>query len=131
MDILGFLGNEVKSFFGIGGLLEMYKSGDYSKLLTLDGILTALGPVIPLILVLEILRAVFYKRFKVEDYKIPFFIFVFNRFISRFISIAAVAFCIGLFEQFAIFKTTFTWYWFIYGYIVWELAHFVYHYLGH
>ncbi len=131
MDILGLLGNEVKSFFGISGLIEMYKTGDYSKLLTFDGILTVLGPVIPLILVLEILRAVFYKRFKVEDYKIPFFIFVFNRFISRFISIAAVAFCIGLFEQFAIFKTTFTWYWFIYGYIIWELAHFVYHYLGH
>jgi sterol desaturase/sphingolipid hydroxylase (fatty acid hydroxylase superfamily) len=50
---------------------------------------------------------------------------------SRFISIAAIVFCIGLFEKHAIFKTTFTWYWLIYGYVVWELGHFFYHYLAH
>jgi sterol desaturase/sphingolipid hydroxylase (fatty acid hydroxylase superfamily) len=131
MNIFRLVADEVKSFFGIGGLLDMYASGDYSKLLTLDGILAALGPVIPLILTIEILRAILYKRFKVEDYKIPFFIFVFNRFVSRFLSIAAVAFCIGMFEKLAIFTTSLTWYWFVYGYIVWELAHFVYHYLAH
>jgi sterol desaturase/sphingolipid hydroxylase (fatty acid hydroxylase superfamily) len=42
-----------------------------------------------------------------------------------------VIFCIGIFEKFAIIKTTFTWYWLIYGYIIWELSHFVYHYLAH
>jgi sterol desaturase/sphingolipid hydroxylase (fatty acid hydroxylase superfamily) len=42
-----------------------------------------------------------------------------------------VAFCIGLFEKHAIFKTSFTWYWLIYGYIVWEFGHFIYHYLAH
>jgi sterol desaturase/sphingolipid hydroxylase (fatty acid hydroxylase superfamily) len=87
--------------------------------------------VIPLILLLEIARAILYKKFRIEDYKIPFLIFIGNRFISRFISIAAIAFCIGLFEKQAIFKTSFTWYWLIYGYIIWEFAHFVYHYLAH
>jgi len=82
-------------------------------------------------LLIEIVRAVVYKKFKIEEYKIPFLIFVFNRFLSRFLSIAAVAFCIGLFEKYGVIKTRFTWYWLIYGYIVWELAHFVYHYLGH
>ena len=131
MNILQELYNEVISFFSIGPVIEVFQKGDYSKLLTFDGILSLISPVIPFILLIEITRAAVYKRFKIEDYKVPFFIFVFNRFISRFISIAAVAFCIGLLEKYAPFKTDFTWYWLIYGYIIWELAHFVYHYLGH
>jgi len=131
MDIAGILSDELKSFFGIGSLIDMYKTGDYSKLLTADGIFAVISPVIPLILVIEIIRALVYKKFRVEDYKMPFFIFVFNRFVSRFISIAAVAFCIALLEKYAIFKTSFKWYWIIYGYIVWEFGHFIYHYLAH
>src|SRR5690606_29685432 len=30
-----------------------------------------------------------------------------------------------------LFQTRPTWYWFIYGYIVWEFGHFIYHFLGH
>jgi sterol desaturase/sphingolipid hydroxylase (fatty acid hydroxylase superfamily) len=131
MDIFSILSDEVKGFFGISGLLDMYKSGDYSKLLTLDGVFAAVSPIMPLILVIEIVRALVYKRFRIEDYKMPFIVFVFNRFVSRFISIAALAFCIGLLEKYAIFQSTFKWYWIIYGYIVWELGHFIYHYLAH
>ena len=58
-------------------------------------------------------------------------VYVFNRFLSRFISIAAVGFCIGLFERHALLHSRLVWYWLIYGYIVWELSHFVYHYLAH
>src|SRR5260221_2490039 len=131
MNIFQVLYNEVISFFGISDLIEMAKTGDYSKLLTLNGVLSAISPFIPLLLIIEIIRAIFYKRFKLDDYKVPFLIFIANRFISRFISIAAVAFCIGLLEPVALIKTTFTWYWLIYGYIIWEFAHFIYHYLGH
>ena len=109
----------------------MYHKGNYSPLLTFHGILSAISPVIPLLLVIEIIRALVYKRFRIEEYRMPFFVFVSNRFLSRFISIAAVGFCIAVFSSFAPVKTNFTWYWFLYGYVVWELAHFVYHYLGH
>lgn len=122
---------EIIGFFGFGRLIELFQSGDYSQLLTLHGIMGVIAPIIPLLLFIEIIRSIFYKRFKLEDYKVPFLTFVFNRFVSRFISIAAVAFCIGLFEKHAIFKTSFTWYWFIYGYIIWEFSHFVYHFLAH
>ena len=131
MNFFETLYHEVIGFFGMGQLIEMFKSGDYSRLLTLQGILGAISPFIPLLLVIEIIRSAAYKRFKVEDYKVPFLIYVFNRFVSRFISIAAVAFCIGLFEKYAPFKTTFTWYWLIYGYIIWEFSHFIYHFLAH
>ncbi len=131
MNILQTLSDEVIGFFGIGGLIQMVQSGDYSSLSTLSGIQNLIWPIIPFLLVFEIIRAVFYKRFKVDDYRIPFLVFLVNRFISRLISIAAVGFCIGLLEKWAIFTTTFTWYWLIYGYIVWELSHFAYHYFGH
>lgn len=131
MKFLETLSNEVIGFLGIGRLLEMYQTNNYDELLSLQGVLTVISPVIPFLLLLEVGRALVYKKFKVEDYKIPFLIFVLNRFISRFISIAVVAFCIGFFEKYAPFQTTFTWYWFIYGYIIWEFGHFIYHYLGH
>jgi sterol desaturase/sphingolipid hydroxylase (fatty acid hydroxylase superfamily) len=131
MDILKTLADELVGFFGINHWIEMYRTNDYSSLSTLDGFRGAIGPLIPLILVIELVRALLYKKFKMEDYKITFSIFVFNRVVSRFISIAAMVFCIKLFTPIAILKTSFTWYWFIYGYIVWEFAHFIYHYLGH
>ncbi len=131
MDILQLLHDELTGFFGINYWLKMYQSNDYSSLSTFDGAVKAFGPLIPLILVIEILRALLYRKFKIEDYRIPFLIFVFNRFIGRFISIAAVTFCIKIFTPIALLKTSFTWYWLIYGYIVWEFGHFLYHYFGH
>ena len=131
MNIFQTLYDEVISFLGIGHVVDVVRSGDYSSLLTFDGILSAIGPFIPFLLIIELVRAGVYKKFKIDDYRVPFFIFVANRFVSRFISIAMVALCIGLFEKHAIFKTTFTWYWLIYGYVVWEFAHFIYHFLAH
>ena len=131
MSIFQTFYNELIGFFGIGGIIEMLKKNDYSSLATLQGIQQLIYPIIPLLLLLEIIRAFVYKRFKIEDYSMPFLVFVLNRFLSRFISIAAVAFCIGLFEKYAPFKTTFTWYWLIYGYIIWEFSHFIYHFLAH
>ncbi|MBS1975059.1 MAG: sterol desaturase family protein, partial [Bacteroidetes bacterium] len=131
LNIFATLHDELIGFLGIGPLIDMYKSGDYASLHTLQGIENAIGPIIPFLLLIEIARALIYKKFRVIDYKVQFFTYVFNRFAGQFISIAAVAFCIGLFEKYSIIKTTFTWYWLIYGYVAWELSHFVYHYLAH
>lgn len=131
MEIMHNLYDELIGFMGLRSLLDMYQTGNYKALLTLNGILGAVSPVLPFLLVIEIIRAIVYKRFKIEDYRMPFFIFLINRVIGRFLSIAAVAFCIGVFEKYALFKTTFTWYWLIYGYIIWEFGHFLYHFWGH
>lgn len=131
LNIFQTLYDEVISFLGIDRIIEISKTGNYSSLLTLDGIFSVISPLIPLLLLIEVARAFFYKKFKIEDYKVPFLIFVVNRFVSRFISIAAVAFCIGLLQPHAILKSSVTWYWLIYGYIIWEFAHFIYHYLAH
>ena len=123
--------HEFVSFLNFKAIVEIFRSGHYEKLLTREGIIAFISPIIPLILFLEIIRAAVYKRFKIADYKIPFLVFVSNRFIGRFISIAAVGFCIGAFSRYAIINTGFSWYWLLYGYIVWEFSHFIYHYLAH
>jgi len=131
MHFFHILYDELIGFLGISQLIETFKTGNYSSLLTLNGLFSTISPLMPLLLLIEIARALVYKKFKVSEYKIPFLIYIVNRFVSRYISITAVAFCIGLFEKYGLIKTTFTWYWLIYGYVIWEFSHFIYHYLGH
>jgi sterol desaturase/sphingolipid hydroxylase (fatty acid hydroxylase superfamily) len=131
MEVLKAIGDWFVGFFGIDDLIKIIQSGNYRSILTNDGIIAIAKPLFPLLLIIELLKALIFRKFKAIDYKIPFFSYVLNAFIGRFISIALVVFCIGFFEKYAIFKTTFTWYWFIYAYVVWEFAHFIYHYLGH
>jgi len=118
-------------FFSLDDLIKIVRSGDYSSLRTLKGILAMIGPLFPVLLVVELLMAGLYRKLKLIDYKISFFSYVLNLTIGRFISIAMVSYCIGLFSPHAIFKSTFTWYWFLYGYVIWEFSHFIYHFLAH
>ena len=118
-------------FFGLKQLLKIIASGDYRSFSTYDGFISIIRPLFPVVLIFEIIVGLIYKKFKVINFKISFFSYVLNAFIGRFISIGAIVFCIGLFQKFAIFHSTLTWYWFIYSYVVWEFGHFIYHYLGH
>jgi sterol desaturase/sphingolipid hydroxylase (fatty acid hydroxylase superfamily) len=131
MDFLKAIVNDFKGFWSIGDLYDILKSGDYRKFLTYNGMLSLLVPLTPFLLLFEIIRAAFYKRFKVIHYKISFFTYVLNAFIGRVIGFAMVGLCIKWLLPIAVLKTTFTWYWFIYSYVVWEFAHFIYHYLAH
>ncbi|WP_420601893.1 sterol desaturase family protein [Flagellimonas sp.] len=131
MEILSTLLEEITGFLGITQALEILKSGDYAAFKTYDGIASLIYPIIPLLLLLEFVVGLIYKKPQIKVYKVNFLIYIFNRFVGRFIAIAMVTFCIGVFSSYAILKTSNTWYWFIYAYVVWELGHFVYHYLGH
>ena len=131
MEIIRSIKDWATGFFNLDDIIRIIHTGDYASLRTLHGVLSVVGPILPIFLVLEFLIACLYRKFKVIDYKIPFFSYLLNAFIGRFLSIAAVTYIIGLFSSHAIFKSGFTWYWFIYGYIIWELGHFVYHYLAH
>ncbi len=128
---MGTLWDELVGFLGIVQLMEILDTGDYSKFRTYDGITSLIYPIIPLLLILELILGLIYKKPQAKVYKVNFLIYIFNRFAGRFIAIAMVTYCIGLFQRYAPFQTTLTWYWFIYGYVIWELGHFIYHYLGH
>ncbi|MDX1767468.1 MAG: sterol desaturase family protein [Arenibacter troitsensis] len=131
MDILGTLYDEVVGFLGISQALELLQAGDYSVFSTYDGVVSLIYPIIPLLLLLEFILGLVYKKPNTKVYKVNFLIYVFNRFIGRFIAIAMVTLIIGWLQPYAPFQTKMTWYWFIYGYIVWEFGHFLYHYWGH
>jgi sterol desaturase/sphingolipid hydroxylase (fatty acid hydroxylase superfamily) len=131
MSVLQAIVDWLRDFFGVNELTKIINTGNYRELLTYDGILSIFRPLFPVLLLLEIIKALVFRKFKAIDYKIPFFSYVLNAFLGKFIAIAVVVFCIGLFESYAIMQTSFTWYWFIYSYIVWEFGHFIYHYLGH
>jgi sterol desaturase/sphingolipid hydroxylase (fatty acid hydroxylase superfamily) len=131
MKALEILVNELVGFFGLRSWIYMATSHDYSSLLTYAGFTGAIGPLLPFLLVFEVIRALIHKNLRVREYKVIFFTYVANRVLSSFGSIAAFAYCIGLFQPYALFKSSVTWYWLIYGYVVWELGHFVYHYLAH
>ena len=131
MNIFEQIYKEIVGFFSIEPIARIIKAGDYRVLLTFEGISALIRPLFTLLLVFEIVKAIISRKFKLVDYKIPFFSHVLNILIGRFISIAVIVFCIGYFEKYALFKTTFTWYWFIYAYIIWELGNFIYHYYAH
>lgn len=131
MNVLETLYNEIVGFLGIQKAYEILSSGNYEALTTYEGITSLIIPIIPLLLVLEFILGLIYKKPHTKVYKVNFLIYVFNRFVGRFIAIAMVTYCIGFFEKYALLQTSNTWYWFIYGYVVWEFGHFIYHYFGH
>src|SRR5690606_10899557 len=114
MEVITTFIQEIKNFFGFGNLLDIIQSGNYRQLLTYEGFTALIRPFIPVLLVLEITRAAFYKRFKVMDYKISFFTFVFYVFIGMFVLFAFVSFFIFLFAKSFLFILLFIFYCFFY-----------------
>ena len=131
MEFFKTLYDEVVGFLGIGQAWKLLESGDYSVFSSYEGVVSLLLPIIPLLLLLEFVLGLIYKKPSTKVYKVNFIIYVFNRFVGRFIAIAMVTLIIGWLQPYAPFQTKMTWYWFIYGYIVWEFGHFLYHYWGH
>ena len=131
MQLLETLFNEIIGFLGVKSFFSILNTQDYSQFLTYKGVVAIISPIMPLLLLLEFGVGLFYKKAQTKVYHVIFIIYVFNRFIGRFISIAMVTICIGLFQKYAPFQTQMTWYWFIYGYVVWEFGHFIYHFLAH
>ena len=131
MSFFNSLWNEILGFFGVNQFIEILQKQDYSLLLSYDVIVALILPIIPLLLFIEVFMGLIHKKSQTKVYKVIFLIYLFNRIIGRFIAIGMVAFCIGALEPLAIIKTSITWYWFIYGYLVWEFAHFIYHFLAH
>lgn len=130
-NLIELFRKELMDFLSIQGVIDLIRSGDYSSLKTWKGITTAISPLIPLIIFIEMAMAFTKKKFHALEYRIPLLTYIFNRIAGRFISLGVVAFCIGQFQPYAIFQVSMTWYWFLYGYVVWEFSHFIYHYLAH
>ena len=131
MDFLEGLCSEVERFLGVSRFFEILFQGNYHELLTYQGITALIAPIIPLLVVLELTLGRIYKKPQSKVYKITFLIYIANRIIGRLIAIGMVALCIGFFSKYAPWNIPNTWYGFLIAYIIWEFAHYIYHYLGH
>lgn len=131
MEIITTILNEIKGFLGYESAWKIIQSGNYDQFLTYDGIKSVIGPLIPFLVLLELFLGLIYKNPHAKVYKLNFLIYILNRIISRFISIGVIAILLAHLPKYTLFQTTFTWYWLIYGYIIWEFSHFVYHFLAH
>ena len=131
MDIFLILFEEAWRFLQVSQALALLQSGDLSALTTYDGLRAVIRPAIPLLLIFEAVLGLIYRKPQSKVYRVNFLIYVCNRFIGRFISFGMVLFCIGLFQRYAPLQVSLSWFGFIYAYLVWELGHFLYHYLAH
>ena len=131
MNFINAVYEELISFFGITPFLKAFQSGNYEYLATFDGVMSCIFLALPILLFVEFIIVFFREKPQLKTYKINFFIIVFNRFIGRVLALGVMIWCIGFFQQYALFQTSYTWYWFIYGYIIWELGSYIYHYYGH
>lgn len=131
MEIFTKILNEIIDFFRIGGLISIIRNGNFDVLLTLEGFLSFLSPIAPLLIIIEIGWLLLSRRFNKETYRIPLMIIVINRVLARLIGVSVILICIRIFSKYAIFHVPLKWYWFIYGYLVYELNTFIRHYLSH
>ena len=63
LNIFSILYDELIRFLGIGALIDMYKSGDYSSLHSLQGIQGAIGPLFRFCFLLKLSGLRFLKDF--------------------------------------------------------------------
>jgi sterol desaturase/sphingolipid hydroxylase (fatty acid hydroxylase superfamily) len=131
IDLIRDAWHEILVFFRIEGLINILQEGNYRALATIDGFLAFISPLAPIIIFFEILWLFSFHKFEKKSYKISFLIIVLNRVLSRLLGVSLVVVCIGIFQKYAIIETSLRWYWFIYGYFVYELNSFIRHYSAH
>ena len=76
MEFFNIVYEQIKGFFGMGGLIKLINEGNYNSLLTYDGITSVIQPILPIVLILELVRGLLYRKFNVVNYKIPFFTYI-------------------------------------------------------
>ncbi len=122
---------ELINFFNISQLLASYKMGGIASLLTPEGMLLFVAPIVPVLLCLEVLALGLMRKLRLHQYKTTVLTHVLNVIIGKFLVIDALAFVLKHLDHVSPFKTSMTCYWFIYSYVVWEFSQFVFHYSSH
>lgn len=131
MGILHELYREFLQFFRIEGLLDILKSRNFKLFLTHEGLLALLAPVPLAIIGAELIYLLFSNWKNRVGYKIPFYVILLNRLLGRLLGLSVLLLCMTYFKKYAIIETSVTWYWIIYGYLVYELSTYTRHYLSH
>lgn len=131
MEVFAVVFEQFLRFLHIRKVYEIVQADNYEVLATFEGVSAFIVPILPILLIVEFFTGIWRKSPNLKVYKITFLTYVSNVAIRRFLTIMTVAVMIGLLHEHALFQLPFTWYGFIIGYVIWELGHFIYHYLGH
>jgi len=131
MSFLNTVLAELGGFFGLTDWIIMIQNNDYSPLATAHGLIKAVWPVLPALLIFEAIRALWAGSFRARQYRSILLMYICNRAFSLWLSFSVIVFMIGLLTPVAPFSVGISWYGVIYGYVVWELGHFIYHFLAH
>ena len=131
MDILNVLLSEFLDFFRLGGMYDILKSGSYSSLRTVSGIIALLTPLTPLVIFSEMGLLLFVNRKSIERYKINLLVIFVNRVLGHLVSFSVILFCYGAVSSYAFFTVSWSWLWCVYAFVSYELGTYIYHYSAH
>jgi sterol desaturase/sphingolipid hydroxylase (fatty acid hydroxylase superfamily) len=131
MDIVKALFTEFLDFFRLGGLYDALASGQYASLKTINGLIAILTPLAPFVIFGEMAFLVFIDKTKRHAYKMNLLVIFANRVFGHLISFSVIFFCYGALSGYALCKVTWSWAWFLYAYLFYELGTFIYHYSAH
>jgi len=102
-----------------------------TQLISMESLGLVVLLVVPLLLLAEMIALYAQGRFHWRYFKVPLLCLLVNTVLGRLLSLSVAVTVASLIRPYALLNTEFTWYWFIYGYVVWEFSHFVYHWLAH
>jgi sterol desaturase/sphingolipid hydroxylase (fatty acid hydroxylase superfamily) len=131
IKIFNALYGETIGYLRIGPMVKMMKNDDYSWLGTFEGIVAILSPLLTVVFVWEIVVAVRKRTFRRQNYLPQFLSYVFNRSFSYVIVLTSYPVWVGMFDHLRPFESSVTWYWFIYGFLVFDFSLYVLHWLMH
>jgi sterol desaturase/sphingolipid hydroxylase (fatty acid hydroxylase superfamily) len=122
---------EVQTFFNLQLWVGMWQANDYSPLGTFEGFLAAALVALPLAALFEVGRLVWRRELDASVLKVAVVTYALNRTLGSTMSIAGVAFAVGLLSNLAPFSVGVSWLGFLYAYVVYELGHYLFHFSAH
>lgn len=131
MDFLTFAWKEISQYLRLSRLSKMMSTDDYAWLGTFEGILAIVGPVLTIVFIMEIVLAIRRKTFHRKNFLPQFLTYVTNTVFNRALAVGSYPLWIGKFDHLRPFESSVTWYWFIYGFLVFDLALYILHWLMH
>lgn len=131
MEILNALLTEFLDFFRLGGLYNILKSGNYSSLKTVSGLIALLTPLAPLVIFGEMGLLLFVSRKSIKGYKINLLVIFVNRVLGHLVSFSVILFCYGAVSSYAFFTVSWSGLWCVYAFVSYELGTYIYHYSAH
>ena len=129
-----FLQTELTSFAGLtslSNLIELMKADDYAWVLTVAGFGATMGLFFPVMIFLEMMASALKGSFRWKNFKIQILIYFTNRVIGKVITLQLGFVLFAFLHQHRFVDTSVTWYWFIYGFLVYDFSHFLHHYMAH